>query len=68
MRGTSLGVLIIRIMVYWGLLGGLSYFGKLPNALFSTVRGLSPDFIQLKCRLAPVNKRVEALREKAPNK
>ena len=30
-RGTFLGVLILRIIVYWGLYWGSPYFGKLPN-------------------------------------
>ena len=29
-RGTILGVLIFRIIVYWGLYWGSPYFGKLP--------------------------------------
>ena len=29
-RGTILGVLILRIIVYWGLYWGSPYFGKLP--------------------------------------
>ena len=30
-RGTFLGVPIIRTMVFWGLYWGSTYFGKLPN-------------------------------------